>query len=1087
MERIYDLLNPATVVGGQLGRGEEKGELKMRWSSAQGRFYVENLFEYECNSVNDVLEHYARGAQHKAMAATTMNAASSRSHAVFQITLTRRTESNGDGAAGSSLSSGAAQQLVTVREVVSSFVLADLAGSERASASSESGSRVGADRFKEAVNINQSLFALRRVVTALSSKSQGRDDLEHVPYRDAKLTSLLQHVIGGNAFMLMLACLSPADQHFEENMSTLQYASQAALIKAEPLVNLDPKDRLIQNLQQQLRLAQEMLKAAHEYILTRLDLDELPAELTASAILQTADIKLGSFSQSFRKQMSSSMRSTSRDDRVQPRKTSFSTGDMNLKPERKLDAHADQNCTSPHSESVALPPSGIVSPRPPQPSRTTPPLPPMIGKSSRDSPSRRQRQTSATLRGSRSEQHLPPVAPSRGELPAIKPPRPESADAPAKSRAQVRGSSVPAKLNGSGSLPSLPLIGPQPAAPVDATAEGTSTSSRTRSASVKKIKPRRPLPPEQQMLREIQILRQKQALVAAQREMQARLQEANNMMLNSRHVSSHGSIVQSAVSRTRRPHEAAAPKDETRQTFDTVPQAGPGSRFDWVQNRCFELRSRFDHLAPDEVQELEDLLDEFTTMLASGNGAEQPASESVEHVTRQPEEEVASMENDVETQGLQPTSGEPQREAALSPEKAVSAMPHEHESERFQWVQNRCFELRDRFDQLSPHEVQELEDLLDELSHAVGKRTEAGEHLHDETSLQDNDLPRVESGEGEQEMSHNLQSDATFRSQPDGAAQQCHELRDQVEETSLQSPSRENCDAKGAHDELSQPVKHEDTAGPACDHPQRFQWVEERCFELRDRFDQLSPQEVTELEDLLDEFASLVAKGNNVERTSAVEDNMQGSKTAPVETPPVEENETEVSNSSASIVVTEKVENQTSGQQEISDTQTYSARPAEESIATEPDRSDPHRFHWVQSRCCEMRDRFDQLTPSEMQELEDLLDELGSLFNGGDESSLAPSNDVNFKENHEPHHEHRATVEMQVNEQLDAQVHGEGLEPSSSSVHIEGEPSLNDPERLEWVQNRCLALRNRLDDLEPAELEELECLLDEFTNSAAIG
>merc|ERR1719424_2399774 len=127
------------------------------------------------------------------------------------------------------------------REVISNLVLVDLAGSERISSSHTHGK----ERFKEAVNINQSLFALRKVVTALSKETRS----DHIPYRDSKLTSMLQHCIGGNSFMLMLACLSPADRHYDENQSTLAYATQAALIRAQPVINLEPKDRLIQQLQ----------------------------------------------------------------------------------------------------------------------------------------------------------------------------------------------------------------------------------------------------------------------------------------------------------------------------------------------------------------------------------------------------------------------------------------------------------------------------------------------------------------------------------------------------------------------------------------------------------------------------------------------------------------------------------------------------------------------------------------------------------------------------------------------------------------------------------------------------------------------
>jgi len=198
--------------------------------------------------------------------------ASSRSHTILLITLVRR---RGLGTnTGAAASIGASSSTSTV---VSKLALVDLAGSERASSSTAAatstfGPDKGAARFQEAVQINQSLFVLRKVITALSKKPQGPDNGRHVPYRESKLTSLLQHSIGGNSFLVMLACLSPADKHSEENLSTLQYASQAANIKNDPVINIDPKDRLIQELRSQLA-------AAHQYILRELSLEELPREL----------------------------------------------------------------------------------------------------------------------------------------------------------------------------------------------------------------------------------------------------------------------------------------------------------------------------------------------------------------------------------------------------------------------------------------------------------------------------------------------------------------------------------------------------------------------------------------------------------------------------------------------------------------------------------------------------------------------------------------------------------------------------------------------------------------------------------------
>lgn len=310
-EKVFDLLNSASDLPGS-SRSEDMSKpqdlgLRLRWDAAKQRFFVENLFEYECSSFDDAIGYYAAGVQRKNMASTTMNSASSRSHSMLVMTLKRNSpirsglETTGAGPA--------------VQEVVSSLSLVDLAGSERAATTSDG----QAERFKEAVNINQSLFALRRVITALSRRDTRHEDAEqHIPYRDSKLTSLLQHAIGGKGFMVMMACLSPADSYFEENLSTLQYATEAAMIKNDPVVNLDPKDQLIQDLRQQLQ-------AAHAFILKSLELQQLPEELVniaqQVAMRRTSGSKPRSLS---RKQSQASLRQQQRDpsvDRVSPRPT----------------------------------------------------------------------------------------------------------------------------------------------------------------------------------------------------------------------------------------------------------------------------------------------------------------------------------------------------------------------------------------------------------------------------------------------------------------------------------------------------------------------------------------------------------------------------------------------------------------------------------------------------------------------------------------------------------------------------------------------------------------------------------------------
>ncbi|CAE7314939.1 KIN12C, partial [Symbiodinium microadriaticum] len=161
-ERIYDLLNPAPVLPQGFGQAEDSG-LRLRWDAAREHFYVENLFVYQCTSAEDALKFYNAGVQRKQMASTAMNIASSRSHTVLMLTLRRRSVL----AETSDLGSGEA-----VREVMSHLALVDLAGSEKAAAANEG----NPERFKEAVNINQSLFVLRRVITALSRRDSSHEE-----------------------------------------------------------------------------------------------------------------------------------------------------------------------------------------------------------------------------------------------------------------------------------------------------------------------------------------------------------------------------------------------------------------------------------------------------------------------------------------------------------------------------------------------------------------------------------------------------------------------------------------------------------------------------------------------------------------------------------------------------------------------------------------------------------------------------------------------------------------------------------------------------------------------------------------------
>jgi kinesin family protein 3/17 len=82
-----------------------------------------------------------------------------------------------------------------------------------------------------------SLSALGNVISALVDGK-----IQHVPYRDSKLTRLLQDSLGGNTKTVMIAVISPANTYYDESLSTLRYASRAKFIKNKPIINEDPKD-----------------------------------------------------------------------------------------------------------------------------------------------------------------------------------------------------------------------------------------------------------------------------------------------------------------------------------------------------------------------------------------------------------------------------------------------------------------------------------------------------------------------------------------------------------------------------------------------------------------------------------------------------------------------------------------------------------------------------------------------------------------------------------------------------------------------------------------------------------------------------
>lgn len=108
--------------------------------------------------------------------------------------------------------------------------------------------------MKEAQKINYSLGCLGKVISALVKNPGG-----FIPYRDSKLTKLLMNSLGGNAKTFMIANIGPAKRNYEESICSLRYANQAKDIKNKPVINEDPKDAKLREIQDEITKLQEYL------------------------------------------------------------------------------------------------------------------------------------------------------------------------------------------------------------------------------------------------------------------------------------------------------------------------------------------------------------------------------------------------------------------------------------------------------------------------------------------------------------------------------------------------------------------------------------------------------------------------------------------------------------------------------------------------------------------------------------------------------------------------------------------------------------------------------------------------------------
>jgi len=204
-----------------------------------GAIQVAGLTSRDVSTTAEALQVLHEGTMNRTTAATLMNDTSSRSHAVFTIHMSQVTRLN-------------ASDSVDVT-TTSQFTFVDLAGSERMKKTGAEGARA-----REGIKINEGLLALGNVINALASKEKK----PHVPYRQSKLTRLLQDALGGNSQTLFLACVSPSDTNASETLSTLNYANRARDIHNAPTKNVDGASVELQRLHNINRVLQsELVKA----------------------------------------------------------------------------------------------------------------------------------------------------------------------------------------------------------------------------------------------------------------------------------------------------------------------------------------------------------------------------------------------------------------------------------------------------------------------------------------------------------------------------------------------------------------------------------------------------------------------------------------------------------------------------------------------------------------------------------------------------------------------------------------------------------------------------------------------------------
>ncbi|KAI7885189.1 kinesin-domain-containing protein [Lichtheimia hyalospora FSU 10163] len=213
-EDLVDLLNMQQHRRRGTTGTSNNNDISIR-EDVQGNIYWSGVREEPCNDPDELLGYLTKGSLCRTTGSTDMNAVSSRSHAIFSVILKQQLPDE--------------EQSEDNKTIVSKFHFVDLAGSERLKRTNAQG-----ERAREGIAINSGLLALGNVISALGDEARRST---HIPYRDSKLTRLLQDSLGGNSQTLMMACVSPADTNFVETLSTLKYANRARNIKNRVTIN----------------------------------------------------------------------------------------------------------------------------------------------------------------------------------------------------------------------------------------------------------------------------------------------------------------------------------------------------------------------------------------------------------------------------------------------------------------------------------------------------------------------------------------------------------------------------------------------------------------------------------------------------------------------------------------------------------------------------------------------------------------------------------------------------------------------------------------------------------------------------------